>query len=205
MLVTAAMLLGALLLLRGVSHGEQKVLRRPLLGVPLELALWRGQERPLEPEIVRAAGVDDYLNRIYVNAEGQPLALYVGYYGSQRTGDTIHSPKNCLPGAGWSPLRAGQMTLSVSNGHPIVVNEYIVEKGLDQQLVLYWYQARGRVEASEYRAKMWLVLDAITRNRTDGALIRLVTPMRDGEQKARIRAAEFVKLVYPLLNQFVPD
>ena len=204
-LATAGMLVAALVLLHGVSHGERMSVRRPLREVPLALRGWQGEERPLEQRIVEAAGVDEYVNRIYTDRGGQPLGLYLGYYGSQRTGDTIHSPKNCLPGAGWEPVRSGRLAIGVPGGPVILVNEYLVEKGLDRQLVLYWYQARGRVEANEYRAKVWLVVDAITRNRTDGALVRVVTPTRDGEAKARARAMQFVQAVYPLLNKFVPD
>lgn len=204
-LVTAGLLVCALVFLHGVSHGERMSLRRPLREIPLTLGSWTGEERPLEQRIVEAAGVDDYLNRIYTDPAGNPVRLYLGYYGTQRTGDTIHSPKNCLPGSGWEPVGAGRLAIAVPNGANIVVNDYLVEKGLDRQLVLYWYHARGRVEASEYWAKVWLVSDAITRNRTDGALVRLVTPTRDGEGRARARAVEFAQALYPHLNKFVPD
>jgi EpsI family protein len=131
--------------------------------------------------------------------------LYVGYYQSQRTGETIHSPKNCLPGSGWEPVRAGHLTIAMAAAPAIVVNEYLVEKGPAQYLVLYWYQAHGRVIASEYSGKVWLVFDGITRNRTDAALIRVLTPTRDGEDQARTRAVQFVQALYPRLNTFIPD
>ena len=204
-LLTAGMLVAALVMLHGLSHGEQMAARQPLRELPLALDHWQGEERAVEQRLVEAVGVDDYVNRIYTNGSGEPLGLYLGYYSTQRTGDTIHSPKNCLPGAGWTPVRAGRLTIPLPGGDPIEVNEYLVEKGLDRHLVLYWYHARGRVEPSEYWAKAWLVLDAITRNRTDGALVRLVTPTRDGESKARARAVDFVQAVHPHLNRFVPD
>jgi EpsI family protein len=145
------------------------------------------------------------LNRAYTNAGGQGIELYLGYYQSQRTGETIHSPKNCLPGAGWEPVRSGRLTIPVSDRPPIVVNEYLIEKGPAQYLVLYWYQAHGRVIASEYSGKAWLVYDAITRNRTDEALVRVLTSTRNGEEQARATAVQFVQSLYPRLNRFIPD
>ncbi len=204
-LITAGVLVGGFLLLHGVSHGERISLHRPLREVPLALEDWKGREQPLEQRFVEAAGVDDYLNRIYVDSGGNPVALYVGYYNSQRTGDTIHSPKNCLPGSGWEPVRSGRLKIEVPNGPPILVNEYVVEKGLERDLVLYWYQGRGRVVASEYWGKVWQVVDAITRNRTDGALVRVWTPTQDGDRKARARAVEFVQTLYPRLSQLLPN
>ena len=155
--------------------------------------------------IVKALGVDDYLNRVYVDRSGVPVELYVGYYESQQTGDWVHSPKNCLPGSGWEAVSAGRVAIAVPGRSPIEVNQYFVRKGLDQLLVLYWYQGRGRVIASEYWGKACLVADAITRNRTDVALVRISTPITDGEQRARNRALEFAQAAYPRLNQFLPD
>ncbi len=204
-LITAGVLVGAFVLLHGVSHGERISLHRPLREVPLALGDWKGREWPLEQPIVEVLGVDDYLNRVYVDGSGNSLGLYVGYYSSQRTGDTIHSPKNCLPGSGWEPVRSGRLTIEVPDRPPIVVNEYLVEKGLERDLVLYWYQGRGRVVASEYWGKVWTVVDAITRNRTDGALVRLFIPTRDGDAKARSRAVEFVQTLYPRLSAYIPN
>jgi EpsI family protein len=149
--------------------------------------------------------VDEYLDRVYSRAGSQPIALYVGYYESQRTGDTMHSPKNCLPGGGWEPLRTRRVTVPVSERAQVPVNEYLVAKGLDRQLVIYWYQSRGRAVASEYWGKVWLVADAITRNRTDGALVRVATPVGADEEKARADAMEFVQAFYPQLARFVPN
>ncbi len=205
MLVTAGVLVGAMLLLHGVSHGEPVTAHRPLREVPASLGHWHGEDLPLEQRIIKAVGVDDYLSRVYTDESGLPVSVYIGYYASQRTGDTIHSPKNCLPGSGWEPVRSRHLTVDVSVGSRIVINEYVVEKGLDRQLVLYWYQGRGRVVASEYWGKVWMVVDAITRNRTDGALVRLVTPTRDREGEAEARAVKLAQTLYPRLNEFIPN
>jgi EpsI family protein len=202
--ITAGLLLASAALLRGLSHGERIPPHRYLREFPRVLESWRGADSPLVPQIVNAVGVDDYLNRVYAKRRGEPVAFYIGYYQSQQTGDWVHSPKNCLPGAGWEPVSAGHLTLDVP-GQPVLVNRYLVRKGLDQVFVLYWYQARGRVIASEYWGKVWLVADAITRNRTDVALVRISTSALDGEEKARDRAVEFAQTVYPHLNTFLPD
>lgn len=203
-LITAGLLVAATGLLHNLSHGERIPARRPLREFPSVLGNWKGADSPIVQRLVEASGVDDYLDRVYANRSGDSVAFYVGYYESQQTGDWVHSPKNCLPGTGWEAVRAARLTLDVP-GHSIVVNQYLVEKGLDQELVLYWYQARGRVIASEYWGKVWLVADAITRNRTDVALVRISTPTVDSEERARKRAVEFAQAAYPRLNQFLPD
>ena len=203
--VTAGTLLAGIALLHGVSHGEPVPLRQPLGRLPLAMDGWLGQDAPLEARIVSGLGVSDYVNRSYLSADGQPVGLYVGYYKSQRTGETMHSPKNCLPGAGWEPVRAGRLTIPMAAAPSIVVNEYLVEKGPARYLVLYWYQSHGRAIASEYSGKAWLVFDAITRNRTDAALVRVLTSTRNGEEQARAHAVEFVQEIYPRLNTFIPD
>jgi len=203
--ITAAVLLSAIVLLHTVSHGEAVVPRQPLRDLPYVLGPWTGAERPLEQRIVLAVSVTDYTNRVYVNQENAPLDLYIGYYASQRTGDTIHSPKNCLPGAGWDPIQSGYATVSVAGGRSIVVNEYVIQQGLDKELVFYWYQGRGRVIASEYAGKFWMIADAISRNRTDGALVRMVTPMKDGEANARARLVGFTQVLFPHLGELIPN
>ena len=205
MWITAGLLVGTTVFLHILSHGEAVVPRAPLRELPYTLCSWTGKEQPLDSRIVQAVGVSDYSNRLFFNQFDPPVQLYVGYYASQRTGDTIHSPKNCLPGAGWDPVQSGYATIAVPDGRKIVVNEYVIQQGLDKQLVFYWYQGRGRVVASEYAGKFWMVADAITRNRTDGSLVRLVTPMNDAENKARARLESFTQLVFPRLDELIPN
>jgi EpsI family protein len=202
--ITAAILLGAYFLLHSVSHGEPIVPRQPLHTLPYKLGDWMGSEHPLEDQVVQAVGVSDYTNRAYFESGGAPVYLYVGYYASQRTGDTIHSPKNCLPGSGWDPIQEGYATIRISESQTLSVNRYVIEKEQDKQLVFYWYQGRGRVIANEYLGKMWMMVDAISRNRTDGALVRLVTPLGDGEAKAQARLSAFAQLLFPSLDALIP-
>jgi EpsI family protein len=202
--ITAIVLLGATALLRGVSHGEPIVAREPLRELPYVFGSWKGEDHPLPQQIVQAAGVNDYANRLYVDSKAAAVQLYIGYYDSQRTGNTIHSPKNCLPGAGWDPIRSGDASVSLAGGNTIVVNEYVIQQEQDKRLVFYWYQGRGRFIASEYAGKFWMVADALLRNRTDGALVRLITPMSDGEAAARARLASFSQDLLPHLDEFIP-
>ena len=203
--VTIGILLSALLLLQTMSHGEAIVPRQPLQDLPYSLAAWTGKEQPLQQDVLRVVGVSDYANRYYSSSSEPPVQLYVGYYASQRTGDTIHSPKNCLPGSGWDPIHSGYATLYLPNGRKIVVNESVIQQDQNKQLVFYWYQGRGRVIASEYAGKLCLVADALSRNRTDGALVRLVTPMNDGQDKARSRLTDFTQQLFPALDKLIPN
>ncbi|MHB8655920.1 MAG: exosortase C-terminal domain/associated protein EpsI [Terriglobia bacterium] len=203
--IMAVLLVGAWVLLQNVSHGERVMPHRRIADVPMTLGEWQGMDAPIEPRILKATGVDDHLNRIYTDSEGEQVGVYVGYYESQRTGDTIHSPKNCLPGAGWQPVQARRLTIDVPGSKPITVNEYLIERGLERDIVLYWYQGRGRVVASEYWGKFWLVADAITSNRTDGCLVRLYTSAKDGEDKARARTVDLSRRLYLSLQEVIPN
>jgi EpsI family protein len=142
-------------------------------------------------EVLRA---DDYLNRIYRSESGQLAGFFVGYYGSQRHGSTIHSPLNCLPGAGWQPVETNRVALVSAEhgltGGPVMVNRVVVQKGEERQLVLYWYQTKNRVVASEYWSKIFLVTDAFTSRRTDAALVRVVVPIDPRSPNAEAIAAE---------------
>jgi EpsI family protein len=167
-----------------LSRSEAVPLSKPLSTLPLQLRDWHGVDLPLEPRIVQALGVSDYLDRAYQSADNRPVFLYVGYYKSQRTGVSIHSPKNCLPGTGWEPVTAGRVALNLPNGERAIVNQYVVENGLRRQLVLYWYQSHGRVIASEYRGKVYMVLDSLRLHRTDAALVRVSSPITKQDDQA---------------------
>lgn len=193
-------------------RAEPAVRRDALSRCPLTVGRWDGQEASgLDGETLALLGVDDYINRLYLGADRRPLSLYIGYYGSQREGDTMHSPLNCLPGAGWSPVSIGRINVPVASAdgdaaaRAITVNRYVIEKGLDRQLVLYWYQSHGRVVASEYWGKIYLVLDAIRTNRTDGALVRIIAPITTTEGDAEHQAVGFAQALYPLLGRYLPS
>jgi EpsI family protein len=136
-----------------------------------------------------------------------PVGLFIGYFATQRTGQTIHSPKHCLPGAGWTFESSDYVDLADANGKPHRVGEYVIANNEAKQFVIYWYQAHGRSVASEYMAKIYMASDAIRMNRTDGALIRVITPMTSGEDlpTAKQRAEAFTMQLVPLLPRFIPD
>jgi EpsI family protein len=179
-------------------------LRQPLRSVPLQTENGRVSELRLEPRIAAVAGVDDYLYRVYQWPDAPALVLYVGYYASQRTGETIHSPKNCLPGGGWQPVSAKHVALHRPDGQTALINEYIIEKQGKREIVLYWYQSHDRMIASEYWAKLYMVWDAIRLNRTDGALVRITADIAGDETLAGQHALQFAERILPELNQIIP-
>ncbi|MFY9680404.1 MAG: exosortase C-terminal domain/associated protein EpsI [Candidatus Sulfotelmatobacter sp.] len=204
---TVAVLAGtALFLERRPSH--EVLIPRPLLDkLPHQLGAWRGTDVPIPADELATLGSGDFLLRSY-QRDSFPLAdvdLFMAYFPSQRAGDTIHSPKDCLPGSGWFPLESSRVMLTLPGHVPFLANRYLVAKGGDRALVLYWYWAHDRAVASEYRAKFYLVADAIRLNRTDGALIRVSTPL-DGEGvvAAQERLVAFSRQFVPLINTYVP-
>jgi len=210
-LVLCLMLGATSIALAGARKAETPVARTTFDSFPMTLDGWQATvDPPMEDAILKVLGVDDYLSRIYYRP-GAAVGLYMGYYGSQRQGDTIHSPLNCLPGAGWQPVEEGRLTIANVDGagRDITVNRYIVQKGLDRQLVLYWYQSRGRAIASEYWSKFYLIHDAIRANRTDGALVRVIAPIPVGASDhgaaAQNLAEEFVRVLYPSLPSYLPE
>jgi EpsI family protein len=213
-LILAMLFVVTAVVLGQASKAEPTPIRQPLAGLPIVIDGWQGRvERDFEPEIVKVLGVDDYANRSYYTQDGHRIGLYVGYHASQRQGDTIHSPLNCLPGAGWLPVEQGRTTLTVTDAtdgssRQIEVNRVLIERGLDRQLVLYWYQSQGRVVASEYWGKIYTVVDAIRLNRTEAALVRVIAPVpsRDTESVAAADkvARAFAQALFPHLGTHLP-
>lgn len=192
--------------LLALSHGESVPLRKPLSSeLPRAMGTWKGEDIPIEQRIVDAVAVDDYVNRSYVSEDPVPVFVYVGYYKSQRTGQTIHSPRNCLPGSGWQPVSSRRIDLQLEDGTHAPVNVYVVEKGLNRLLVMYWYQSHGRIVASEYWGKYYLIVDAIRTNRTDAALVRISTVIHPNEDAALARVLGFAKNLVPELNKGIPN
>jgi len=204
--VMLAVLLAATKGMSYLSHGEVTPPAKPLSDFPRQIAGFSTfADWPLEQKYLEVLGVDDYLNRGYVSPSQGIVDLYIGYFRSQRTGTSIHSPKNCLPASGWQPERASVYDLQLDDGRKVPINLYIVRKELDEQLVLYWYQAHGRVVASEFRGKFYLVYDALRLNRTDAALVRIATPVVHGdEEQARSRAIAFARQITHDVDQIIP-
>ena len=203
-----------------VSAGRQQAARlaRPLSTLPNVIDGVRGEERPLTAGERRVAGVSDYLFRIFRRDSLSAFSVYVGFYESQATGKTIHSPRNCLPGAGWQVVESGTTPLAL-DGRDVRVNQYVIANGPSQAVVLYWYQGRGRVAHSEYRVKWDLMRDAATNGRTEEALVRVMVPIapsrafsatdwgerrKDAEQMANRVAAQLLPLVAGAMPSWGP-
>jgi EpsI family protein len=178
-----------------------------LSSFPTDLGQWHGQNEEILPEVLKVLGPGEFLSRIYQSPQSPYVDYFLAYFPSQRTGDTIHSPKNCLPGAGWVPVESGRIRLKNGSGPPIDANRYLLQKGDSQMFVLYWYESHGRTVASEYWAKYYLVADAISLNRTDGALVRVITPVESEESvaTAEARAVSFTDEFLPVLDRYLPD
>jgi EpsI family protein len=201
-----ALLSGSFAFLNVRGRPESLPPHQPLGTFPLLLTNSFGRDVPIPSDVASVLGEGEFVERVYQTG-AQPLVdLFVAYFPTQRTGSTIHSPQNCLPGAGWTPIEFNRIPLPRPGGGSISVNRYVIAKGLDRQLVLYWYQSHGRVVASEYAAKFYLVADSIRMNRSDGALVRVVTSINSGETEtvAENRAVAFTQSVLPLLDSYVP-
>jgi len=207
-LLAALLIVATAIFLQAHTHSENFPARLPLSAFPQQLGAWRSSDIPISRDVLDVLGPGDFLLRAYQYQEGRkpPVDLFIAYFPSQRTGDTIHSPKNCLPGAGWTPVESGQITLATPGHAPFPANRYVIAKGDSRDLVLYWYWSHDRGVASEYWAKFYLVADSIRLNRSDGALVRLTTPMYPGEtaDAAQQRLLPIASDIIPLLKDFIP-
>lgn len=189
-----------------LSHGEATPLAKSLKQFPHQVLIFsQVADVPMDKETWEVLKPTDYLTRVYYAPGAGEVGLYIAYFQTQRGGQGIHSPKNCLPAAGWNPVVNTVTTLDLPDGRHVPVNKYIVRKGLDEQVVLYWYQSHGRVVANEYLGKFWLAMDALRLNRTDAALIRVTAPVMNGDEtEAQNRASSFAKQVAMDVEQIIP-
>ncbi len=207
-LSAAVLLVATALFLHARSSIETVPQREPLTSLPHQLGAWTGTDITIPQEILDILGAGDFLLRVYREpAPSQSYVdLFVAYFPSQRSGDSIHSPKNCLPGAGWSPVESSRVTLSLPGHSSFPANRYVIAKGEDRMLVLYWYLAHDRAVASEYWAKFYLVTDSMRLNRSDGSLIRVTTPLPPGEtiDAAEQRLTSLAGNLSPIIDRYVP-
>lgn len=204
LLSVAVLFLAARVALGALTVSDPIAPTRPLSTLPMTLGSWSGQRQPdFDRETLAVLGVDDYVTRLYRRGP-DAVDLYVGYYESQKRGGTIHSPLNCLPANGWQPLTHARVRLAVDAGTSIEANRYVIQRGLDRQLVYYWFQSHGRTVASEYATKAYLILDGLTRHRTDGALVRVVVGPFMNEARADDTAISFIRVLEPQLDRQLP-
>jgi EpsI family protein len=206
--VVVVLLIGTLALLHARKQVEIIPAHKSIADFPDSVRQWQGKDLPLGPDVLQLLGPGEFLFRDYINpTQSNSVNLFVAFFPSQRTGDTIHSPRNCLPGEGWSPIESGQIWLENPGKAKVLVNRYLVEAGEDRAVVLYWYQAHGRITRSEYWAKFYLVADSIRMARSDGALIRVFAPVQDSgdANEAQERAVQFAQQIMPLLDAYIPQ
>jgi EpsI family protein len=173
---------------------------------PESIGAWQrtGTDTIFDDETLKVLRASDYLSRDFQKPEGQVANLYVGYYASQRTGATYHSPLNCLPGSGWMLSEPGKATIPLPDGTSFVANKYVIQNGEFRSLMIYWYQGRGRNVASEYWGKVYTVLDSVRMRRSDGAMVRVTVPITNSEAASEKAAIEFASAASTVLPQFVP-
>lgn len=205
--VLLGILVGALLVLQVGFTGEAVPIRRSLDSFPATLGEW--QERTgtiLSVDILDKLRLSDYVMRDYVDGAGRDLNLYIGYWDTQRKGAMVHSPKNCFPGIGWEPVEASLITIPLRPPYPpIIVNRYLVQKDREQQVVLYWYHSQGQAMAGEIPAKIEMIKSAIFRNRTDGAIVRVMSPVSGGIRETSDRLVAYIQALYPALGDYLPS
>jgi len=196
------------LLLQARSRAEVFPSREPLSSLPAQFGSWVGEDFTLDQQTRDILGAGEFLLRDFTNStEPQaPIGLFIAYFSTQKTGDTIHSPSHCLPGAGWVPTQREIVHLTRPDGSSFPANRYVVSKAGDRELVIYWYQAHDRAVANEYWSKYYLVADSIRMNRSDGALVRMITPMyrRESPDAAQARLWGLGSQLVPQLNRYIP-
>ena len=207
--VTAIILLGATLILTQAVNFREKVPPvKSFADFPLKVGTWTGIREVMSPEIIRELDLSDYAMIDYRNLAGQTINFYVAYYESQRKGESIHSPATCLPGAGWLFNEEGEakLPIAVDGEASMPVNRAYMQKLGQKELVYYWFPQRGRILTNAYQLKLFAFWDALTMQRTDGALVRIITPVYDSEtvRQAESRMQEFIRLIVPVLAEYIP-
>ena len=192
--------------LAAVSSSEAVPLRRSFDAFPSQVGTWQGVREALPPSILEALRLSDYLNRLYVKPAHVPIWLYVAYFDARREDQLIHSPQNCLPGSGWSITSQRQLTVTLpGRAGPVVINQMLISKDGERQLVLYWYEERGRIVANEYAASWYMLVDGVGTRRTNGALVRVSAPVIDSEAATLAQMLDFVDAAYPELARSLPE
>ena len=202
----ALILVGGVLVNAWSYLGEAHVERKELKDFPQSIGAWQrtGSDQILDEETLKVLRASDYLLRDFRKPDGHVANLYVGYYATQRTGATYHSPLNCLPGSGWTLSEPGKATIGLPDGSSFVANKYVIQNGDHKSMMIYWYQGRGRNVASEYWGKVYTVFDSVRLRRSNGAMVRVTVPVGASEAAAEQTAIEFASTASSVLPEFVP-
>lgn len=205
--VLAVLLMGAVLSVILEKPIEQVPVRTQFSRFPLEISNWKATADSLKPDVEEVLKLDDYILADYRDGTGNVINFYVAYYQSQSKGHSIHSPRSCLPGGGWDIKNLPKKPLTAGKGGSIDVARVVIEKGEAKQLVYFWTQQRGRIINNEFAVKWYLFVDALTKHRSDGALVRFVAHLRPMESidEADARLKSFVERLIPMLPEYIPD
>ena len=190
-----------------LNNSEARKTNKPLSDFPMTIGCWSGELDHFDDWVYEKTGVDDSILSQFYDPSGNYVQLYIGYYESQREGDIIHSPRNCMAGGGWNIVETSRINLTVPS-HPhnsVKVIYLLTQKGMEKQIVLYWYHSRGRVISSEYYQKIYLVIDSITRQRTDGSFVRLISPVKVGEKQTLEVLKGFAADLFPIIEEYIPS
>ena len=204
-IIAAAIMLASFFLLAYINQPELIVPNKPLKTFPTKIGKWTGVEEHFDDLVYQVLGVDDSFYANYRTNNGSWINLYIGFYQSQSEGELIHSPKNCMPGGGWNIIQSDIVPVKLDEFRTIKIIKLVLQNGKQKQVSFYWYQSRGRIISSEYSQKIYLVWDAITRNRTDGSFVRLIAPVTSVENETDRVLEEFVRNLFPLLEEYIPS
>ncbi|HSS20839.1 MAG TPA: EpsI family protein [Pyrinomonadaceae bacterium] len=205
------LLVGGVIVNAWAFLGEAHVERKELKSFPTEFGVWQqtGGDAQFNKETLAVLRASDYVLRDYRDQSGRSINFYVGYYASQRDGATYHSPLNCLPGSGWVMSEPGEVIITPKGRAPFVANKYLIQNGDHKELLIYWYQGRGRAVASEYWGKVYTVIDSVRMRRSDGAMVRITTGIQDSNpatlQDAIAKATDLAATTSTILPEFIPD
>jgi len=206
-LLLVVLVVGGLLVNTWAYLGEAHVERQELKNFPMQVGAWKqeGVDQRFDAQTMSVLRTSDYLLRNYRLGNGLVANLYIGYYATQRDGATYHSPLNCLPGAGWSMEDPAMITITLPNEKSFVANKYVIKNGNIRELMIYWYQGRGRAVASEYWGKIYTVLDSVRLRRSDAAMVRVMVPITASDAAALESARDFAAVTSGVLPEFVPN
>jgi len=205
--VSLVLLISTFVYFQYIEDTSRTPIRKRLALFPHRLGQWQGSDEAISDWELQMLGMEDHLLRRYSNGRDPDIWVYVGYYESQTKDDIIHTPKNCLPASGWTPISNSRERIHFTKG-PIRIAEvkkYLVQKGVEKDIVVYWYHSRGRVVANEYLARLYLIWDSITKKRSDGALVRVYCSADPDEISAWRHLVSFVHEFLPVLYEHLPD
>jgi EpsI family protein len=202
--VCVVMLVTAMLFVQFRSRGEAVPPRKPLHTLQIG-AGWQARESSMfTDDIQNVLKASDYVMRRFSDASGRSLWLFIGYWETQRKGAQPHSPQNCLPGSGWEPLEVSRVAIPLG-GTTLTVNRMVIQKDEQRELLFYWYRAQGASVASELDAKLHMMKNAVVRNRTDGAMIRVSSPIYGSVAATSAHLTAFLQALQPVLSEYLPD